>query len=323
MTRRWLQVVLLTLLVCCQTAAAYAHALRPATLALRELAPGRFHVAWTPPTASYGLAEGEPIFPEHCQLAEAALDCGTRGLDGTIDFPAIEGSTLDVMVHIRWLGGQELLRSVSGDAPTLRVRGIPADADTRLRMQLALDYTRLGIQHIVTGLDHLLFVLGLMLLIGLRRPLWWTVTAFTVAHSITLAAAALELVRLPPVPVEAVIALSVLLLAVECASRTDMSLTRRAPWLVAFAFGLLHGFGFAGVLSEVGLPPHQTPLALLFFNLGVELGQLALIAIAWLLWKAALPSWQRSVFAHRSAVYVMGTLAAYWSIERTALLLCP
>lgn len=321
--RRWAQGFLLALLICCQPALASAHALRPATLALRELAPGRFQVAWVPPTTSYGTAEGEPIFPEHCQLAEAALDCGTTGLDGAIAFPGLEGSTLDVMIHIRWLGGQELLRSVSGSAPSLRVRGVPADADKRVRMQLALDYTRLGVQHIVGGLDHLLFVLGLVLLLGFRRPLWWTVTAFTLAHSITLAAAALDVVSLPPVPVEAAIALSVLLLAVECARRTDMSLTRRAPWLVAFAFGLLHGFGFAGVLSEVGLPPRQTPLALLFFNVGVEVGQLALIAIAWLLWKAAHPSWHRNAFAHRSAVYVMGTLAAYWSIERTALLLSP
>ena len=158
--------------------------------------------------------------------------------------------------------------------------------------EVAITYLRLGIEHILGGIDHLLFVLALVILVREWRRVAITVTAFTIAHSITLAAATLGFVNVPARPVEATIALSIVLVAVEIvnARRGRPSLTARWPWLVAFAFGLLHGFGFAGALSEVGLPQHAIPLALLFFNLGVEVGQLAFVALvmalAWLVPRA-------------------------------------
>ena len=178
------------------------------------------------------------------------------------------------------------------------------------------------------GIDHLLFVLALVILVRERRRVVITVTAFTVAHSITLAAATLGFVHVPARPVEATIALSIVLVAAEIvnARRGQPSLTARWPWLVAFAFGLLHGFGFAGALSEVGLPQHAIPLALLFFNLGVEVGQLAFVAlvmiVAWWLPRAIARltplgrEWTRARI-DVAAAYAIGTLAAYWVIERT------
>ncbi len=179
----------------------------------------------------------------------------------------------------------------------------------------------LGVEHILLGVDHLLFVLALLLLVRGVRRLVATVTAFTVAHSITLGAATLGFVHVPPAPVEAVIALSILFLASELARRRaggNADLTERFPWVVAFSFGLLHGFGFAGALSEVGVPAQAVPLALLFFNVGVELGQLLFIAavfgLGWLARASALrvPSgWQRA------AAYGIGCVAAFWVVQRT------
>jgi hypothetical protein len=186
----------------------------------------------------------------------------------------------------------------------------------------------LGIEHILLGIDHLLFVLALLLLVRGIGRLIATITAFTVAHSITLAAATLGFVNVPSAPIEATIALSILFVATELARvatkgapalvRSSSTLTTQFPWAVAFTFGLLHGFGFAGALSEVGLPAHAIPLALLFFNVGVELGQLAFIAVvlvgAWALRRTALdpPAW-----APRLAAYVIGSVAAFWVFERT------
>ncbi|HVJ20737.1 MAG TPA: HupE/UreJ family protein, partial [Polyangiaceae bacterium] len=175
---------------------------------------------------------------------------------------------------------------------------------------------RLGVEHILGGLDHLLFVLGLVLLVGFRRQLVVTVTAFTLAHSVTLATAVLGVARVPQAPVEAVIALSILLLAVECSKRED-SLARRTPWAVALSFGLLHGFGFAGALSDVGLPSDHVTLALLCFNAGVEFGQFGVIAVAYALARLAAPRLPGVVRLERAALYAMGALAAFWSIERT------
>lgn len=174
------------------------------------------------------------------------------------------------------------------------------------------DYLRLGVEHILLGVDHLLFVLGLLLLIRRLRALLLAITAFTAAHSITLALSTLDIVRLPSAPVEAVIALSIVLLAAEyLRGRTDSMLSRR-PWMVAFGFGLLHGFGFASVLAEIGLPADQVPLALLLFNVGVELGQLAFIAVSLLVIRRLCGlRWPLML-----AAYVMGGWATCWLIER-------
>jgi hydrogenase/urease accessory protein HupE len=189
-------------------------------------------------------------------------------------------------------------------------------------LEVIRTYTLLGIGHILGGVDHLLFVLALLLLVRGIGRLVATVTAFTLAHSVTLAAATLGFVHVPPAPVEATIALSILFLASELArQRADgrADLTARFPWLVAFSFGLLHGFGFAGALSEVGVPQKAVPLALLFFNVGVEIGQLAFIAavlaIGWSVRRAAIraPAWWP-----RAAAYGIGSVAAFWVVQRTA-----
>ena len=180
-----------------------------------------------------------------------------------------------------------------------------------------MTYGALGVEHILLGIDHLLFVLALLLIVSGWRKLVATITAFTVAHSITLALATLGFVNVPQAPVEAVIALSILFVAVEIVHwrQGREGLTRRRPWVVAFLFGLLHGLGFAGALTEIGLPEHAIPLALLFFNIGVEIGQLLFIAVI----LAAIPGLRRlslPEWAWRIPVYSIGGLAAFWTIER-------
>jgi hydrogenase/urease accessory protein HupE len=196
--------------------------------------------------------------------------------------------------------------------------------------EVAATYLRLGVEHILFGLDHLLFVLALVILVRDWRRVAVTVTAFTIAHSMTLAAATLGFVNVPGPPVEATIALSIMLVCVEIlnARRGKPSLTARLPWLVAFSFGLLHGFGFAGALAEVGLPQHAIPAALLFFNLGVEIGQLAFVAAvlaAGGLFRTAMALRLEPALIQRTvnrldvfAAYAIGTVAAFWLIERTS-----
>lgn len=176
-----------------------------------------------------------------------------------------------------------------------------------------LGYLRLGTEHILLGPDHLLFVIGFVLLLGLGRPLLYTITAFTVGHSLTLAPAALGWLRVATAPVEVVIALSILLLAVELArpEGAPTTLTKRRPWLVAGGFGLLHGLGFAGALAEVGLPQSGVPTALFAFNVGVELGQLVVVAFL-------LAVLQVTGSPKRVAAYGMGTLAVAWTLQRCA-----
>jgi hydrogenase/urease accessory protein HupE len=191
--------------------------------------------------------------------------------------------------------------------------------------QVAATYTVLGVEHILLGIDHLLFILALLLLVRGWGRLAATVTAFTIAHSFTLAAATLGLVHVPQRPVEAAVALSIAFVAAEIvqARRGQPGLTARSPWIAAFAFGLLHGLGFAGALSEVGLPQSAIPAALFFFNIGVEIGQLLFIAAAFAVFvtarqaarrlRAPQPSW-----AWRIPPYAIGSIAAFWVIQRVA-----
>jgi hypothetical protein len=187
--------------------------------------------------------------------------------------------------------------------------------------EIARAYGLLGEEHILGGIDHLLFVLGLLFLVGLRRRLVLTITAFTVAHSLTLALSALDLLTLRPPPVEAVIALSIMLVAAE-ALHDKPTVSRRWPALVALIFGLVHGLGFAGALKEIGLPENHLTVALLTFNLGVEFGQLMVVALAaglaWAL-RRWLPAGHPAPLRARVAVlYGIGALAAFWTLERTA-----
>jgi hydrogenase/urease accessory protein HupE len=295
---------------------AYGHELDSVSLSLHEVADGRFSVDWHVGSATLAERLSQPaVFPAPCQLHGFELDCGPSGLVGAIEFPWLAGSETRAMVQIDWRTGSRLLRVVGGASPRLTVYAIPASAGLRFLRPIALDYTRLGIEHILTGFDHLLFVLALTILVRGRRRLVATLTAFTVAHSLTLACTVLGLVSLPPAPVEAAIALSIVLVCTECL-RSEGSLVRRAPWLIAFAFGLLHGFGFASSLQEIGLPEAHVPAALLFFNVGVELGQLGFVLLVGALALLANRFRLRRAWASRWIVYAMGGTAAFWSIER-------
>jgi hydrogenase/urease accessory protein HupE len=302
----------------CIARPAHAHEIDSASLSLTEVAPGRFLVRFHAASAALQREVATPaVFPKPCHLDGAYLDCGATGLVGPIEFPWLEGTLTRVMVEIDWSNGARLLRIVSASAPTLTVYGVPATGLLALK-PILFDYTRLGIEHILTGFDHLLFVLALALLVRKRGPLITTITAFTVAHSLTLASTALGLLNVPAAPVEATIALSIVLVCAECLSPGE-SLTRRAPWLVAFAFGLLHGLGFASALLEIGLPEKHLPAALFCFNLGVELGQLAVIAVIIALRALLARLNLQRAWLYRALIYAMGSVAAFWSLERIAL----
>jgi hydrogenase/urease accessory protein HupE len=224
-----------------------------------------------------------------------------------------------VLLRVAYLDGSASNRRLTPEAATVTIPSRPS------ALEVVRTYLVLGVEHILLGIDHLLFVLALLLLVRGIGRLVATVTAFTVAHSITLGAATLGFVHVPSAPVEAVIALSILFLASELARRSvgpgaaaGANLTTRFPWVVAFAFGLLHGFGFAGALSEIGMPQEAVPLALLFFNVGVELGQLLFIAAVFGF--AAIVRWSavRVPLVWQPAVaYGVGSVAAFWVVERT------
>ena len=223
------------------------------------------------------------------------------------------------MVKVFWLDGQSRVYTLTKGQPTVQLYG--AADDGRGMGQIARAYAGLGVEHILSGFDHLLFVIGLLFLVGFNKRLLLTITAFTIAHSLTLACSALGWLALRGPPVEATIALSILLVAAEALQQRH-TLARRWPALVAFLFGLVHGLGFAGALKEVGLPQQHLFVALLSFNVGVEAGQLLTVGAAWLLC-AGLQRWQRLLplqalaQARTSALYAIGSLAAYWSLART------
>ena len=300
------------------TAAAHGHDLNSASLSLTEVEAnsGRFLMRWQASSLALERELAIPaVFPPPCRVQAPYVECGDSGLVGSLEFPWLKGTETHLMVDIEWRTGTRLLRVVTASSPSLVVYGIPASAGLRFLKPIAHDYTRLGIEHILTGFDHLLFVFALALLVRRRRTLIASITAFTVAHSLTLACAVFGLLRLPSAPVEAVIALSIVLVCGECIRPAD-SLTRRAPWAVTFAFGLLHGLGFASALLAVGLPEKHVPAALFFFNVGVEIGQLGAIASVFALrWLVSRLRIQRAALG-RGLVYALGSTAAYWSIER-------
>ena len=301
---------------------ARAHQIDAVSLTLTETEPGRFTVELQVASATLarqiGAAPAE--FPDACRLRGPSLDCGRAGLVGTIRFPWLEGSPTRLMVEIDWLDGARLSRIITASQRSLTVYG-GRDGLSALGT-VVVDYTRLGVEHILTGFDHLLFVIALTLLVRRRRLLLMTISAFTVAHSLTLASTALGLITVATAPVEATIALSIVLVCAECARVADDahadSLTRRAPWLVAFAFGLLHGLGFASALMEIGLPERHIPSALLCFNVGVELGQLAVIAAVLIVRMVARRLRLTRPWLSRGTVYAMGATAAFWTLDRVA-----
>jgi hypothetical protein len=302
-----------------------AHEIRPAYVELRETAVGEFDLTAKVPARGRERLALHPVLPDGCtasfvretwtgdaHVAHAVVRC-PGGLTGRITVEGLTGTMVDVLLRIVRLDGSAQVSRLTAAAPSAKVEPAPRSA------QVAVTYLVLGMEHIVLGVDHLLFVLALLVLVGPTRRLVSTVTAFTIAHSLTLAAATLGVVDVPTRPIEAMIALSIVFVAAEIvhARQGRAGLTMRQPWVVAFIFGLLHGFGFAGALAEVGLPAQAIPLALLFFNLGVELGQLLfvalLVAVSALVGGAPLPRWS---WAGHVPPYAIGALAAYWTIER-------
>lgn len=240
-----------------------------------------------------------------------------RGLNGqSITFEGLASTGNQVLVRLVRVDGSEELYRASADDPQVR---IPTQPDS---IGVSARYTQLGIEHILLGFDHLLFVVALFMLVHNLRTLFWTITSFTVAHSITLALVTLDVIRVPVPPVEAFIALSIVFVAVEIVRRQqgEPSLASRMPWLVAFAFGLLHGMGFASALARIGLPQDNVPLALLFFNVGVEIGQVAIVAALVLLAAAARRYLGHAQlrFARMAVSYAIGGIASYWLIDRLA-----
>lgn len=292
------------------------HEMTMAELELRESARGEFLWTWVA-TEQPAASELSVHWPEVCQADEAVVHCGPEGLRGTLAVKGIGRSFSVAIVRVYWLDGGSRVYSLTSAQPEVRLFGGPDDR--RGMGEIAQAYSVLGVEHILTGYDHLAFVLALLFLVGFNKRLLFTITAFTAAHSLTLALSALGWLTLRPPAVEATIALSIMLVASE-ALHKEMTLTKRWPALVAFLFGLVHGLGFAGALKEVGLPQEHLAVALLTFNAGVEVGQLLVVAIAFAIYGAFSRQLQFAA-ARTAALYAIGSVAAYWSIARIAAML--
>ncbi|MEO7338170.1 MAG: HupE/UreJ family protein [Caldimonas sp.] len=310
---RWLLALLLAL----TGIAAGAHELSMAEMEVRETAPGEFIWIWSPGEKRAVSDDLTPIWPEGCKADTSVLHCGADGLRGTMRIDGVGQRYSAALVKVFWLDGGARVYTLTAGQPTVHLYG--AADDQRGLGEIAWAYTLLGVEHILSGIDHLLFVIGLLFLVGFERRLLWTITAFTAAHSLTLACSALGWLLLRPAPVEATIALSIVLVAGEALHRRA-TLARRWPALVAFGFGLVHGLGFAGALKEIGLPDNHLSIALLTFNLGVEFGQLLTVGAAWLAWRLV-ARWPRLARARTAMLYGIGSLAAYWSWLRIAAIL--
>lgn len=313
---------------------ALAHEVRPAYLELRQNGPDAYEVLWKVPGLGDDLRLGLYVeLPTGCTNVTAprasminaafterwSVRCAGGLIGGTIHIAGLSATLTDVLVRLERLDGSAQVTRLTPSAPSFVVEAAPR------AIQVATTYLKLGIEHILGGIDHLLFVLALLILVKGTRRLIWTVTAFTVAHSLTLAGATLGFVHVPGPPIEAAIALSIVFVAAEIihSRQGKTGLTERFPWVVAFTFGLLHGFGFASALSEVGLPQSAIPVALFFFNVGVEIGQVLFIASVLAVIALARQANRRigvspPVWAWRVPPYAIGSVAAFWVIQRIA-----
>lgn len=309
--RGWLQKLLMAMLAL-GGAAASAHEMSMAEMEMRETSRGEFQWQWVASGNRPASQDLTPVWPEGCRGEANVLRCGEGGMQGKLAIEGVGKRYSAALVKVFWLDGQSRVYTLTAGQPTVRLYG-SAD-DKRGMGEIASAYMVLGIEHILSGFDHLMFVIGLLFLVGFNRRLVLTITSFTAAHSLTLASSALGLLTLRPPPVEATIALSIMLVAGE-ALRQRQTLARRWPALVAFLFGLVHGLGFAGALKEIGLPENHLWIALLTFNVGVEVGQLMAVAAAWLLYRAV-RRFPLMPQARVAALYAIGTMAAYWSCTR-------
>jgi hydrogenase/urease accessory protein HupE len=328
-----MRLVLLAVIIAASalSSGALGHEARPAYLQITETAPHRYDVLWRTPLLSgmqlpvmLNFPEGTSDVTEPAlrELSDSLLERRLIEVDGglagkRIEFAGLQATITDVLVRVQMRGDAVSTTLVRPSRAWIEI------APSRGPLAVASAFLMHGIEHILFGFDHLLFVFALVLIVRSGRVLLWTITAFTIAHSITLSLATLGVVHVPGPPVEATIALSIMLLACEIVrlQRGQESLTTRWPWVVAFSFGLLHGFGFAGALTEIGLPQGDIPLALFTFNVGVEVGQLMFIVTV----LGALACVKRIGFprvvqrhALSAASYAIGIMAAFWFIERLA-----
>lgn len=325
-----------TLLVCalCLPSRAEAHALEPGYLEITETAPQSFRVFWRKPDVQQRPMDIVAKLPDHCDasippapwfdgsawVSEWATKCADGIAGHQVYVHGLEDTKTDVLLRVK-------LQDHSAFSARLTPKDTGFDIPSHFSsFSVLMTYIGLGIEHILEGFDHLLFVFALLVLIRDKWRMLGAITAFTLAHSITLALASLDMVRVPAPPVEAVIALSIVFLAVEIAKRneSEMRLSERWPWIVSFSFGLLHGLGFAGALREIGLPEGDIFVALLGFNLGVEAGQIlfviAILAIG-SLFARAVPAAvdlkaSRSKRLNLLASYAIGSIASFWLVER-------
>ncbi len=320
---------LLLLLFALGPVPAIAHEVRPAYLEMHETAPGTVDVLWKTPMVGEMRLALAPVLSGEQEVASplATRRTGTAAVQTwrwklaeplrgrTLAIDNLDSTMTDVLVRVQFADGTEWTERLTPNRHELE---IPMKSGPGA---IAWTYFTLGIEHILLGIDHLLFVLALLLVTEGWRRLIWTITAFTVAHSITLALATMGFVSMPSAPVEAVIALSIVFVAAEIIrTRRGMpGLTARAPWIVAFTFGLLHGFGFAGALAEIGLPQGQIPLALFLFNVGVEAGQLMFVAaVLAVIALASRLRFQPPRWAWLVPPYAIGTMATFWVFQRLA-----
>lgn len=292
---------------------AVAHEMSMAEMQVREVAPGQFLWQWTASEKRPASEDLTPVWPEGCVADANVLRCA-HGLEGVLSIEGVGKRYSAALVKVFWLEGAARVYTLTAGQPTARLFG--AAEDRRGMSEIATAYLALGVEHILGGADHVLFVVGLLFLVGFNRRLLWTVTAFTAAHSLTLASSAMGWLVLRPAPVEATIALSIVLVAGE-ALHGRQTMARRWPALVAFLFGLAHGLGFAGALKEIGLPENHLPVALGTFNVGVEIGQLMIVGCAWLVWRVV-ARWPPAARLKAVVLYGIGSMAAYWSWVRVA-----
>ena len=320
--------IVISLVLLLLTNSSFADEIRPGYLELSEQSQNAYAVLWKVPQKSGQKLSLEPRFPDGCtnktaitshtinsaMLQRWYIHCADNIVGQRISIEDIDNSNTDVLLRLKWLDGEVSTALLKPSTPFY----IIPEKSTILDM--AMTYLWLGTEHILLGVDHLLFVFALLLIVNNTRRLIATITAFTLAHSITLGAATLGLISVPQQPVEAAIALSILFLAMEIVHgrRGQRGAAARWPWLVAFIFGLLHGFGFAGALAEVGLPQQAIPVALIFFNLGVEFGQLLFVAavlmLGWMLHRLSQARFE--YWAEKAAVYSIGSVASFWLFER-------
>lgn len=294
--------------------AATAHETPVALLKLTEIQAGRFNANWTYSSAT-NVFPPNPVFPSHCEYDYPGLNCGETSLYGQFKIEKLGERYSAAVVQIKRLDDSTDTYTLTGSTPSIML----AKGGKLPIGVLASSYIPLGFEHIMLGIDHLLFVFGLMLLTGSLWMLVKTITSFTIAHSITLTAVTLGWIGVPEAPVNATIALSIVFVAIEVLKhqRRQPCFSARYPWLIAFGFGLLHGFGFAGALTDIGLSPENLPMVLLFFNVGVEIGQIAFVLLVLALVRshkileAGWPEWAKPV-----GMYAMGSVAGFWFISR-------